>query len=320
MRRAITAGAALLLVAVGALVVLVANPVWSSGSSSMNPSVDPNILRRHVESLASISPPRSHAHASSLNAAAAYIEAELRRYSDRVEVQSFTAHGDMFNNVSAMFGPADGERIVIGAHYDVCGDQSGADDNASGVAGLLELARLLKTTPPSRPVELVAYALEEPPHFRTEHMGSAHHAKKLHDENIAVLLMISLECIGYFSDREHSQGYPVGLLKWFYPSKANFIAVVGNLSGWGWVREFKFRMKAASSVPVHSINAPAFIPGVDFSDHLNYWKYGFDALMVTDTAFFRNARYHEPTDTPETLDYDRMAAVVKGVYLAVAGI
>lgn len=299
---------------------VVTHPVWSSGDRTMNLPVDKTLLRRHVEILSGISPSRSHAHPSSLHVAATYIEEELRRYSDRVEVQPFTVRRDSYRNVSALFGPAEGERIVIGAHYDVCMDQPGADDNASGVAGLLELARLLRDTELRRPVELVAYSLEEPPHFRTEHMGSAHHAKKLYDENVSVLLMISLECIGYFSDLENSQAYPVGLLKWFYPSKADFIAVVGNLGGWGWVREFKSRMKAASTIPVHSINAPSFIPGVDFSDHLNYWKYGFDALMITDTAFFRNANYHEPTDTPATLDYDRMAEVVRGVYGVVTGL
>jgi Iap family predicted aminopeptidase len=312
--------AAFLISLIAASIVVVTNPVWSSGVRFMNGSVDPTLLRRHVETLAAVSPPRSHAHPSSLNVAAAYVESELRRYSDRVECQFFTVHGDTFKNVSARFGPAEGERIVIGAHYDVCLDQPGADDNASGVASLLELARLLRDTELRRPVELVAYSLEEPPHFRTEHMGSAHHAKKLYDENIPVLLMISLECIGYFSDRENSQAYPVRLLKWFYPSKADFIAVVGNLSGWAWVREIKSKMKTASKVPVCSINAPAFIPGVDFSDHMNYWKYGFDALMITDTAFFRNANYHEPTDAPATLDYDRMAEVVRGVYRAVVDI
>ena len=211
------------------------------------------------------------------------------------------------------------QRLVVGAHYDVYGENPGADDNASGTAGLLELARLLKSQNPDLKyrVDLVAYTLEEPPFFRTEFMGSAVHAKSLFDAGIKVKGMISMDMIGYFSDAPKSQDYPLGLLKLFYPAVGNYIAVVGNLGNVGMVRKVKKEMKKAAALKVRSINAPASLPGIDFSDHRNYWKYDFDAVMITNTAFYRNKNYHEPTDTPETLNYEKMAEVVKGIYGAV---
>ncbi|HZG51707.1 MAG TPA: M28 family peptidase, partial [Pyrinomonadaceae bacterium] len=193
----------------------------------------------------------------------------------------------------------------------------GADDNASGVAGLIELAYLLGGTPPAVRVELVAFALEEPPYFRSPFMGSAVHAASLRAQGFAVRAMLSLEMIGYFSDQPDSQHYPVSFLKAFYPSQANFIAVVGKMDQGRTVRRIKKAMAEASPLPVYSINAPRSIPGVDFSDHLNYWNEGYDALMITDTAFYRNPHYHTSADTPDTLDYRRMASVVQGVYAAV---
>jgi len=166
-------------------------------------------------------------------------------------------------------------------------------------------------------VELVAYSLEEPPHFRTESMGSAVHAASLEAKKARVRAMISLEMIGCFSDEKDSQAYPLGVLKLLYPSTGNFIAVVGRIGGGRLVRVVKTAMRAATRLPVESINAPGFIPGIDFSDHLSYWEHGYPAVMVTDTAFYRNPRYHTSDDTPDTLDYERMALVVDGVVAAV---
>jgi Zn-dependent M28 family amino/carboxypeptidase len=213
-----------------------------------------------------------------------------------------------------------GARIVVGAHYDTAGPHPGADDNASGVAGLLELARLLDGADLARPVELVGYPLEEPPYFSTSKMGSAVHARSLREQGVAVRAMLSLEMIGYFTDEPNSQALPLSLLRPFYPSEGNFIAVVGR---WGWgqrrlVRTVRDGMQDATPLPVHSINAPRLVPGVAFSDHRNYWQAGYDAVMITDTAFYRNPHYHAPSDTPETLDYGRMAQVVDGVRGAIA--
>lgn len=207
--------------------------------------------------------------------------------------------------------------MIIGAHYDSFRHTPGADDNASGVAGLLELARLFKDNPPDRAVELLAYTLEEPPFFNTENMGSAVHAHSAALANKQIKLMISLEMIGYFSDEPDTQRYPVGFLNALYPDTGNFIAVIGRFSDIKQTRRVKALMSGATDLPVYSINAPALIEGLDFSDHRNYWSEGFNAVMITDTAFFRNTHYHELTDTADRLDYQRMANVVQGVYAVV---
>jgi Zn-dependent M28 family amino/carboxypeptidase len=281
------------------------------------PSVDPSRLKAHVVKLAEELAPRDYTHPDNLNRVAAYIKAELEATTKNVSEQPFTARGNTYKNIIAVFGPETEERIVIGAHYDTCGPLPGADDNASGVAGLIELARLLGERPPAMMVELVAYTLEEPPFFRTPKMGSAVHAKSLKASNKKVRAMLSIEMIGYFSDEAKSQNFPTFLLKPFYPSKGNFISVVGRFGQGDLIRKVKDSMKAASPLPVESLLGPKFIEGVDFSDHLNYWEEGYPAAMITDTAFFRNQNYHTPQDTADTLDYQRMSLVVLGLYAAV---
>jgi Zn-dependent M28 family amino/carboxypeptidase len=248
---------------------------------------------------------------------ASYIRGEFEKTGGAVSDQPYSVDGRIYRNVIASFGPSTKERLVVGAHYDTAGALPGADDNASGVAGLIELARLLGKTPLPMGVELVAFTLEEPPFFRTMQMGSAIHADGLRREGVSVRAMLSLEMIGYFSDEANSQSFPVSALKAFYPSRGNFIVVVGKLDQGSVVRRVKKAMRCASPLPVYSINAPRSVPGVDFSDHLNYWDVGYDAVMITDTAFYRNPNYHTARDTHETLDYERMAMVVRGVYAAI---
>ena len=248
---------------------------------------------------------------------AAYVSGEFERAKGRVAEQPFDVGGRTYRNVSALFGPETGERIIVGAHYDTAGALPGADDNASGVAGLLELARVLGDADLLVQVELVAFTLEEPPFFRSEYMGSSVHARSLERQEVKVRVMFSLEMIGCFTDAPDSQDYPVSILKAFYPSRGNFIAVVGRLGQASIGRRVKRAMRGASPLPVRSINAPRSIPGVDFSDHLNYWNAGYDAVMITDTAFYRNPNYHTARDTHDTLDYERMAMVVRGVHAAV---
>jgi hypothetical protein len=281
------------------------------------PAVDPARLEAHVRVLSETLSPRDAAHPEGMGRVADYVRGEFESAGGAVSEQPFEVGGLTYRNVVAAFGPRDGGRIVVGAHYDAAGPLPGADDNASGVAGLLELARLLGASPPRLRVELVAFALEEPPFFRTSHMGSAVHARSLREQGAEVRGMISLEMIGYFSDREGSQRLPSPLLKAVYPTRGDFIAVVGKTDQRRLVRAVKGAMHAAAPLPVYSFNAPRAIPGVDFSDHLNYWDAGYDAVMVTDTAFYRNPNYHTARDTPETLDYGRMAMVVRGVYEAV---
>jgi Zn-dependent M28 family amino/carboxypeptidase len=257
--------------------------------------------------------PRSFDHPN-LDAVATYIRDRLEDHGARPQSQTFEVHGRKFRNIIARFGPESGALLVIGAHYDSCGDTPGADDNASGVAALIELARLLAATPPPHPVELVAYTLEEPPYFRTDDMGSRRHALALREQGREVRLMISLEMIGYFRDERGSQRYPLGALKLLYPDEGNFIALVGAYRDFGAMRRVKGLFKGAADLPAVSINAPASVQGVDFSDHASYWLHGMPAIMVTDTAFLRNPTYHAVTDDADTLDYARMAKVVRGAH------
>jgi hypothetical protein len=282
------------------------------------PAADPARLRRHVDAL--LSPevgPRDIDHPAGLDRAAAFIEAALRERTSDVSVQPFVVRGERYRNVVAWFGPRGHERIVVGAHYDTAGPLPGADDDASGVAGLLELARLLATSRPAIGVELVAFTLEEPPAFATRDMGSAVHAAALAAEGARVRLMIGLEMIGYFSDAPGSQRFPAPGLGLVYPTVGNFIAVVGKLGQGATVRRVRDAMRAAAPLPVESIAAPRFLPGVDLSDHRSYWDRGWDAVMITDTAMYRNPHYHAASDRADTLDYARMADVVTGVHAAV---
>lgn len=274
-------------------------------------------LQTHVKMLAETFSPRDYTHTENLDRTAEYIKQELAQTPGAISEQPYKANGKSYCNVLALFGPATAERIVIGAHYDVCQPYPGADDNASGVAGLIELAHLLGNTELPLQVELVAYTLEEPPFFRSEAMGSAVHANALKKQNIQVRAMFSLEMIGYFSDEPDSQQFPNPILKLFYPSRGNFIAVVGNFGQMGLVRKVKRAMRSTALLPVHSINAPGWLPGIDFSDHLNYWRVGYPAVMITDTSFYRNQNYHTAQDTAEKLDYNRMAKVVESIYAAI---
>ena len=295
----------------------VTQPALAAKAGTAPLAVDARTLEAHVRMLSETLVPRNEARRENLDRVAAYIGAELGRAGGRVEEQPFEVDKRTYRNVIAAFGPPAGEIVVVGAHYDAFGLFPGADDNASGVAGLIELGRLLGRTPPPRPVHLVAYTLEEPPYFRTESMGSAVHAAALQRGNARVRAMLSLEMIGYFSDASGSQEYPLRVLHAFYPDRGDFIAVVGRFGEGGLVRSVKRAMSGATTLPVRSITAPAALAGVDFSDHLNYWERGIAAVMITDTAFFRNRAYHTRDDTPERLDYEKMAKVVAGVYAAV---
>lgn len=208
---------------------------------------------------------------------------------------------------------------MVGAHYDVYSDTPGSDDNASGIAGILELARILSRENPKLDyrIDFVAYTLEEPPFFRTENMGSAKHAQYLKENNINLIGMISLEMIGFFSNKKNSQNYPIPLFKLFYPSEANFIAIIGKFEKQSFVKKIKKNMLQNSDIIVKSINAPNTIKGMDFSDHLNYWSQGYNAVMVTDSSFYRNPNYHLESDTFEKLNFEKMSEVIKGLYFAI---
>jgi Zn-dependent M28 family amino/carboxypeptidase len=201
---------------------------------------------------------------------------------------------------------------VIGAHYDTVYDCPGADDNTSGMAALLELARLLKGSHPARTVRFVAFVNEEPPWFQTDNMGSWVYAREAHRKKENIVAAVSLETVGMYSDVEGSQQYPEGF-KSLYPSKGNFIAFIGDLGSHALVRDAVRSFRANSQIPSEGSAVPAWIAGVGWSDHWSFWQEGYPGIMVTDTAPFRNPNYHRPTDKPETLDYERMARVVHGL-------
>lgn len=300
-----------------ALIGMVVQPLFRQPDVVMVPAVSPERLKDHVRMLSETLHPRSVGELTNLEAAANYIRTEFTAAGAAVADQWFTDRGEKYRNVIARFGPAEGPILVIGAHYDSFETTPGADDNASGIAGLIELAGLLARHPPGRPVELVAFTNEEPPHFRYPSMGSAHHAASLRAAGRDVSLMLALEMIGWFSDTAGSQAYPFPGMSLLYPDKGDFIAVIGRFSDWAETRKVKAAMRGSGDLPVHSMNSLSLIPGVDFSDHLNYWAEGYPALMITDTAFYRNPHYHTPEDTYDRLDYARMAKVVEGVFAVV---
>jgi hypothetical protein len=238
-----------------------------------------------------------------------YIASELRATGGIVTEQPFVVRGQMYRNVLATFGPDDGKSplIVVGAHYDAFANLPAADDNASGTAGLLELARLLGTTKLARPVVLVAYANEEPPFFASENMGSFIHAASIAQRRVDA--MICLEMIGYF---DHPQRWHSWVLSLLYPGDGNFIGVAGGWNDRELARLVKRAINGAREVDAVSFTGPREL--LDASDQRNYWSRGWRAVMITDTAYERNLNYHTIHDTAETLDYARMAGVVDGVF------
>jgi Zn-dependent M28 family amino/carboxypeptidase len=271
-------------------------------------------LNKHVSHLAGEIGERNVIAYEPLQKTEQYIKDNLTKLGYEVKSQEYVVQMRKVRNLIGEIpgGSRAKEIVVIGAHYDTVYDCPGADDNTSGVAALLELARLLKDSHPARTVRLVAFVNEEPPWFLTEDMGSlvyAEQARKLKENIVAA---ISLETIGMYSDAEGSQQYPAGF-KSLYPSKGNFIAFIGDLGSRGLVRDAVRSFRATTRFPSEGSAAPAAIPGVGWSDHWSFWQEGYPAIMVTDTAPFRNPNYHQPTDKPDTLDYERMARVVHGL-------
>lgn len=271
-------------------------------------------LTRHISYLADDIGERNVIACEPLQKTAQYIEGNLKKFEYEVKSQEYTVQMRKVRNLIAEIpgGTKANEIVVIGAHYDTVYDCPGADDNSSGVAALLELARILKGSRPVRTVRFVAFVNEEPPWFQTDDMGSLVYAEQAHKLKENIVAAISIETIGMYSDAEGSQQYPAGF-KSLYPSKGNFIAFIGNLGSRGLVRDAVRSFRTSTKFPSEGSAVPAAIPGVGWSDHWSFWQQGYPAIMVTDTAPFRNPNYHQPTDKPGTLDYDRMARVVHGL-------
>ena len=275
---------------------------------------DTNLVYNHLYNITKTNGYRNYTNLKVLNQTADYIKAHFEKYADTVWFQEFEAAGKVYKNVICSFGTTLKKRIIVGAHYDVCGNQQGADDNASGLVGLLELARLLKDQPTNHRIDLVAYTLEEPPFFRSEFMGSFIHAQSLKDNKTEVYGMISLEMIGYFKEEKKTQEYPIGLLSLFYGNRGDYITLVKKYGAGRFTRKFCQHYKSTKTIKTKKFAGPKGLVGIDFSDHLNYWKMGYSALMLTDTSFYRNKNYHEVTDTMETLDIPKMTKVIDGVF------
>ncbi len=279
--------------------------------------VDEQRLRSHVETLSKKFYPRNYKELENLNKTADYIKKHFESAGADVEIQEFVVSGKTYKNIIGIFGKGKSRKLIIGAHYDACENTPGADDNGSGVSGLIEIAYLLGSNGTEREIEVVAYSLEEPPYFGSSLMGSYAHAAKIEKEKNKIEGVVILEMIGCFSDEWGSQSYPMPLLKIFYPNRGNFITVVGRLDQRDFTKTFKIGMKGSTDLPVYSINAPEALPGIDFSDHRNYWPLGLNAIMICDTAFYRNKEYHSLNDTSERLDYKNMAKVVVAVFEAI---
>src|SRR5882672_5643381 len=311
------------LILAGALALLLGLAVWfvtaTPGASHRGPlpPLDADgrrlaeSLKAHVIGVASEE--HNVGRPEALERSARYIEAALAKLGYKVSRQEFETEGVKVRNLEASKGS--GKRVVvIGAHYDSARDAVGANDNGSGVAALIELARFLKTVEPGRGLEvrLVFYVNEELPWFATDNMGSYVHAKGLDREGKEVAAMVSLETIGWYSENFDSQRYPFPF-SLFYPSKGNFVGFVANLRSRSLMHRVVGTFRRTVAFPSEGVAAPESIPGIGWSDQWAYWKFGWPALMVTDTAPFRYPHYHTLRDTPDKLSYERLARVVKGL-------
>ena len=297
--------------------IVVTGPVVvRPGLVEVDIDASPQRLRESVVTLCTEFSPRDYRHAGNLDRAAEWIAAQFRSAGLEVELQEYRLRDGHFRNVIGRRRagtPEVGARIV-GAHYDAFREHPGANDNASGVAVLLELVRNLPEEVPRGDQYFVAFSTEEPPFFGTEQMGSHIFASALRERGVDVELMIALDLVGYYSDDPGSQRFPFPGLGWLYPSAGNFVAVVGDLRSGRWLRQVKRQMRSTRSIPVHSFRAPQNLAGVNESDHLSFRRLGFPGVLVTDTAYMRYPHYHSADDNPEMLDYRRMAQLVEALH------
>lgn len=276
-------------------------------------------LWRHVWTLAGDIGERNLWRYEALDAAAKYVHDTLETFGYHVRVQTFEVHGKIAKNIAAELpGTTRAEEIiVVGAHYDSVPGSPGANDNATGVAAVLELARLLAAHSLARTVRFVAFVNEEMPFYQTAGMGSWVYARQARARGEHIVAMWSLETIGYYSDQPGSQQYPVPF-GWFYPEVGNFVGFVGNLASRRLVHRSIAAFRQHTAFPSQGVAAPEWLTGIAWSDHWAFWQAGYEAIMITDTALFRYPFYHTPGDTPEKIDYDRMARVVLGLRRVVA--
>lgn len=309
----------IVLAASGLLWFALTNPLFPIDHASELAPAQVDNLKRHVVALSETYAPRM-AEFDNLRPSARYIKKQFDQYTKETRYQHYATRVGRVNNVVASFGPAESrEVIVVGAHYDTHQGMPGADGNASGVSGLIELARILASYEnlPVK-VELVAYALGEKPFYGTKEMGSFYHANDLKQRHKEVKLMISLDSIGYFTHDANSQTYPYSFMKFFYPTRGDFIKVTGRLQDMKLVRQVKRSISKVDELPVRSLTAPEIFPSVGgVSDDQSYWLHGYPAVRITDTGADRNPQYHTDQDTAKTLNYKVMSLVIQGVGQAI---
>jgi Zn-dependent M28 family amino/carboxypeptidase len=274
-------------------------------------TIEASALRRDIEILCARGP-RNTGSPESMRAAAAFIETSFIQSGYDVERHSYAPETGGENVIAEVRGTLTGEILVVGAHYDSVYDSPGADDNASGVAALLALARHFAGARLKKTVRFVAFANEEPPHFQTPAMGSFAYARRCHDRGERIAGMLCLESLGYFDPAPGSQLYPP-LMSLFYPDRGDFIGFAGNLASRRLVRRCVRTFRKHAQIAAQGAAVPELIRQIGWSDQWSFWQFGWPALMVTDTAPFRNPNYHRSSDTPETLDYERTARVVEGL-------
>jgi len=282
-----------------------------------DPELEPQ-LRRHVLALAGTIGERNVWRPDALHAAIRYIRCAFAEAGCEVVPQSYEVEHVRCQNLEVTLpgSTCRGEIIVAGAHYDTVRGSPGADDNASGVATLIEIARALRRRALRRTVKLVAFVNEESPFFFTQQMGSRVYASAARRRGDDIRLMLSLEMLGCYSDAAGSQAYPP-FLRWFYPERGNFVAFVSNLRSRRALDALVRAFRSRSDFPAERLASPPVVPGVALSDHLSFWRSGYAAVMVTDTAFYRYAHYHAASDTPEKLCYAPMARVADGLAQAI---
>ena len=276
-------------------------------------------LRLHVDRLAGLIGPRYLEKPKTIIATIGYIEGQWAGMGYKSSRECYDALGlEATNLIIEQAGNKRADEIILlGAHYDTVFTTPGADDNASAVAVLLEVSRLLREHKSKRTIRYVAFACEEPPYFNVGSMGSQHHARQSRLRGDKILGMLCLEMVGYYTTADNSQTVPPLIPKWlhrFFPQRGDFLAAVGNMPSWKLCWNFRRGFKrGARSMPLFSICLPEKVNEIRLSDNSSFWDQGYRALMLTDTSFLRNPNYHRSTDTPETLDYQRMTEVTLGV-------
>ncbi len=294
-----------------------------AGAAPMPTTVERDLTTRleaDVRHLCEVTPERNWTDPGDYEAAAAWLEQRFREAGyPQVARHSYPAlaeefHNAEFHNIEATLVGSDraAEIVVIGAHYDAVAGTVGANDNASGVAALLALAERLRTSTPRRTVRFLAFANEEPPHFQTDEMGSLVYARVCRARGDEIVAMMSFDGIGYYTDADETQHYP-SVLGLAYPSRGDFVAFVGNPASRSLVHRVIETFRKHAQMPSEGAVLPSDLTGVGWSDHWSFWQCGYPALEITDTLPFRYAHYHKATDTPDRLDYVRMARVALGI-------